>query len=421
MKIRELLAEKAEIVGKINHFIDKEERSKLTSAEQKEVDVLMLQAEGLQKKIETRQRLLEIEKSKPAESHPLSEKRSYSLAKAIRSLITGKTLDGFEAEVSKELEKRTEIQGDGVVVPVSAFFGSSPQKETRTVTNQTALFSDPVMPSEIVPALREQTLVGQLGLKMLTVQGRFNFPKITGSQAGWFKADGTDSITDDDPTFGSISSTPKFLGVTSSWSIAQLKNQTSDISLEMMIRDDLTAAMSEKLDEAIVKGTGQNQQPTGILNQSGIGKTTKAYQATPSWTIAEINNELKELRASYKNNISMPKWLLSSTVESEWRSTQKWTNSNDSLLDAAKGIGEVKVTNWLNQPATPTADDGTVEAILAQWDNYMLISYGALMIQRGLSGSDFTSARDRLRVIGCWDLILRRPEGFRFIQVDRKA
>ena len=421
--LRELKQTHKKNIGLIKNLNSLQEKRDLTESEQTSLETLFSTTEALKKEIEQRERVKQLELSHESlKDDPIQkENRQYSLKKALDALTGKRSLTGFEAEVSQELEKRSDFPGSGIVIPSSALFGNSKsrQKETRIVNNESALFSDPVRPEEIVPSLREQSLLGRLGMRMISVSGRFHFPKTTGAVAGWFSGTGSDSITTSDPDFSSVESRPKFLGVLTSWSLAQIKNQSAGIDLESILRMDLTSAMASELDRAIVKGSGTANQPRGITLQTGIGKTDKAYSATLAWTLAEILSEIENLRTDFKNQVVNPKWLISTKVAREWEETQKFSDVDQTLMDVAKSYGSVVVSNYLNQPSP--LPENAIEVVLGQWDQFMLATYDSVMLEVGRSSDDFSKGIERLRAIGCYDLIMRRAEGFRRISIDRKA
>ena len=428
MEIRALKQKHAGLLDKLKGIqskADKENRQ-LSDSEQKESDSLYDSIKGLKKDIENRQRIEDLDRmelsSKPVKED--KEFRQFSLGKALSALANQKPLTGREAEVSKEIEKRVGDQypGQGIHVPLSAIFGR-PRAEKRVIDNETALFSDPIMPSETMMALREKALIGMLGLRMVSATGKFHFPKITGSTAGWFSGAGVDMIGGSDPDFESVTSDPKFLGVISSWSLKQLKNMSGDLSLEQLVREDLANGMAEKLNEALIQGTGQNNQPKGLREQADIGKTARANKDPIGWTLKEFLDELKTARTDYKSMENSPKWLISTGVAAELRNQLEFSvNGSKPLLSNGMLVDyPVIVSNFMN-PDVPATAAGEIEIFLSlDWSQFAFVTYDSVMIELGFRTGDYEAARSSIRCIGCYDFVLRRKEAFRSIQVDRKA
>ena len=420
--LRELKAEHHKEIQALRGLADKTGESV-----DKEIESRMAKAESLKAQIERREKIKALEQSQPPAEPWAKEKRSFSLKSAVDALTGRKALSGYEAEVSQEIERRQSFNSQGVRIPASALFGEPRRLEKRAVDNQTSLFSDPIKPEEMLPALRERSIMSRLGMRMISAVGRFSFPVTSGSEAGWFSGDGGsasgDSITMSDPTFTSIESRPKFLAVMSGWSLAQLKNMSEGLSIEGILRQDLSGAMAEALDDALIKGSGASNQPRGLINQTGITKTTKAHQATVAWTYDELLKEQEALAKDFKQQAMAPRWVTNPGVAREWRKTLRFSVNGASQLltdgDMAAGWPCI-ITNFLN-PASPASAAGDVEIIGGDFSQYMFVSYDAVSLELGQIDDDFRRGLTRLRAILCCDLVLRRSEGFRLLAIDRTA
>ena len=183
-QLRKLKKEKNEHIEFIKKLNSKDE---LTEAEDKELETRWSQAKALEKRIQVAEDLEKAELAKQ-DIVPPKEKRSYSLLKAIGCI---KKPEGYEAEVSQELEKRGAGSGMGFLVPTKELFGSPKTKaEKRIVTSpQTALVDDPSREELFLPALYEASIAGMLGIKQISATGSYRFPVGSKISAGWISGD----------------------------------------------------------------------------------------------------------------------------------------------------------------------------------------------------------------------------------------
>ena len=392
------------------------EKRDFSSAEGEEYTKLEKEAGDLKEKIEREHRFTNLQLGKEPDI-PKSEKRTYSLTNAIQCLLNGKRSGSYECEIHQDLEKRNIHSGEGFLIPTNQILHT---KETRIVdSTETNLISDPLKADEYLKALYEASLMNRLGLHRVSAKGNFHFPKSSGASAGWFAGDGSDSIAESDPSYSNLEARPKFLGTITGWSLKILKSMSANLSLERILRQDLSDAMSEKLDEAIVKGTGTGNQPTGITIAATNVSATKDRSGNTAWTLTDILDQVETIKKNFKNNAMGLKWLISTTIWKEWASTVAFTDTDTTLLNVAKQNGKVIVTNHLNQPDPP--GENAPEGILGQWNQFMIVMFDSIELSLGMVDDDFKKVITRLRAVGCFDLILRRNEGFQKLIVDRKA
>ena len=402
----------------LSALVHKEKRE-FTNAESEEYSKLEKETESLKESIERENRFNNLQLLKePTQDIPKSEQRTYSLTNAIKCLLNGKRTGSFECEIHQDLEKRNIHSGEGFLIPTSQIL---PAKETRIVdSTDTNLISDPIKADEYLKALYEASLMNRLGLHRVNAKGNFHFPKSGGATSGWFAGDGSDSIAESDPSYSNLEARPKFLGTISGWSLKILKSMSANLSLERILRQDLSEAMSEKLDEAIVKGTGTGNEPSGITVAATNVSATKDRSGSVAWNLGEILDQVEAIKKNFKNNAMNLKWLISTTIWKEWASTVAFTDTDTTLLDVARKNGEVIVTNHLNQSTTAPPNNAP-EGVLGQWNQFMLVMFDSIELSLGMIDDDFKKVITRLRAVGCFDLVLRRNEGFQKLIVDRKA
>jgi HK97 family phage major capsid protein/HK97 family phage prohead protease len=215
------------------------------------------------------------------------EKRSWSLLRAVSAAINkdwGKA--GFEREVSDEIAKRTGKQATtGFFMPTNLPFapsedhlrawrlmGGGAQMRAPYVAGTAGqggnLVATNLLADQWIEVLRNQLVTTMLGARYLTgLVGNVDIPRqITATGTYWVGESG--APTESEATFDKVSLRPKTIGAMSKISRLMLLQGTP--AIEMIAREDLMAVMALGIDLASISGSGSSNQPTGIVNQSGV-------------------------------------------------------------------------------------------------------------------------------------------------------
>ena len=246
------------------------------------------------------------------------EKKRYSVLSAIRYAMgeAQGTEGGFEHEVSQAIAKKTgkEARQGGIFVPmdipmaigdVDRVRSARGQKGVRagldTNSNANGEFTVFTEYVSLIELLRNQMKVRQLGATVLAgLSDNIAFPKQASAGSAYWVADnpGAD-VADSNLTFASMTMSPKLLQSSTSFSRKLLLQSSVDV--EALVRNDLMAIMALAMDLAALAGTGANNQPLGILNQTGIasyvtGGAGLGTQAPAGTTYGfDLLNELETL------------------------------------------------------------------------------------------------------------------------------
>ncbi|MEY8688331.1 MAG: phage major capsid protein [Leptothrix sp. (in: b-proteobacteria)] len=217
------------------------------------------------------------------------EKRSYSFLRAVSAIVNGDwSKAGFEREVSNDIAKRSGKDTQGFFLPTHLPFapseehlrawrmmggGQGMQSRAPYLTGtagqggnlvQTQLLSD-----QFIEVLRNQLVTAQLGARYLTgLTGNIDIPRQITQTAGFWVAE-SGAPTEAEATFDKVSLRPKTVGALSKMSRLMLLQATP--AIEMIAREDLLKIMALAIDVAALSGSGASNQPTGIVNQSGVG------------------------------------------------------------------------------------------------------------------------------------------------------
>lgn len=235
--------------------------------------------------------LLEVIGNQPLDNKEIGlskkETRQYSVVRAIRALANptdraAQEAARFELEASEAAARAYGQSAQGVMIPADVL-GNWGRRDLNTADDNEIVATN-LMAGDFIDVLRNSSSVMQAGARMMPgLVGNVSIPKKTAaSSAGWISTEGGPA-SESEPTFGSVTMTPKTVGAFSDMTRQLILQSTP--SIEALVRDDLTQAMALAIDAGALKGTGLSGQPTGIYSTVGINADTFTG-ALPTW--AEI-------------------------------------------------------------------------------------------------------------------------------------
>lgn len=215
------------------------------------------------------------------------ERKEFRLVRAIAALANPndrrlREAAAFEFEASEAAAQRYGRSAQGIMIPTDVL---GTWKRDLNTTDDNELVATDLLAGEFVDALRNASSVMQAGARMLTgLSGNVAIPtKATASAGGWISTEGGASA-ESEPTFGTISLTPKTVGAFTDMTRQMILQSSLDI--EALVRDDLTQALAIAIDKGGLEGSAASGQPRGILNTSGVNTVTAFAAAIP--TFAEM-------------------------------------------------------------------------------------------------------------------------------------
>jgi HK97 family phage major capsid protein len=331
-----------------------------------------------------------------------TEKRRYSMQRAINRLGAKLPVDGLEKEVSDAAAKqyRREADMNGFLIPhdisdfsdremVAAMFRVNPSmRNTPWGQNMEralfagvypaagALVAEDFLGGSFIELLRNKTLLTQLGVGTLSgLVGNVAIPRQSGAATAYWLAEG-ESVTATDQAFSQVASTPRRLAAQTAFT-KQLLAQSS-LDAEALIRDDLMRVIAIAKDLAGIAGTG-GSQPLGILNgpTSAAGSApnilgTVTFGAAPTWAnVVAFENAIETGNA----DIGTMQWLSNPTVKNKWKTTVKVANYPVFLIgDDNRAAGYPM--NVTNQIATTGAYAN--RAIFGAWGQAMFMDWAGM-------------------------------------------
>lgn len=189
-------------------------------------------------------------------------------------------VDGAELELRQALNLR-----DGEI-PLSAF---APQARAATVpaANDQAQAMRPTL-----DRIFARSDLASLGVRMESVpSGQPVYPVVTAGSAAGFLAEGV-AAADDTITISTTKISPSRLTVSSSWSVEDV---AAFAEVEAVLRRDLSKAMSDKLDDAVLTGDGTGANLTGMfVTAAGLAAPTGNFEASAENTFDTYATQFAE-------------------------------------------------------------------------------------------------------------------------------
>jgi HK97 family phage major capsid protein len=308
-------------------------------------------------------------------------KRTFSFSRAIRHMAHEGGDAGFELEVSQETAKRFGVAAHGGIL-----VGLDQPVETRTglVTNTNSAGGYTVQTTiqPLIELLRNAMVVRAAGATVLEdLSDTLAFPKqLTPGTANWVAENPGSDNADADLTLGTIAMSPKML--TSNTSFSRKLMAQSSLGIEALVRNDLVQTSAIALDLAALNGLGSSNQPTGILNTSGINLIAYGTDGAAP-TFADFVS--METLINVANAPMSPSrgYVLTPEVLSAGRRTPKVSGqllgaivSDDGTINGFPTF----VTNQLPKLLTRGAKTDCHAGIFGNWDSVMIGLWGAIEV-----------------------------------------
>lgn len=204
---------------------------------------------------------------------------------------------GFELEmVQEERKRREELKLDVQGTPIPYGLLNISSKRDLTVGTDSAggyTVDDELLSTMFIDHLLENTAATKRCTKLTGLTSDITIPRHRTRGTAEFTGE-TVAPTETNQVFDVVRMSPKHVRAYTIVSTTLLKQ--SSIDIEQFIRMDLSNALGTAMDVAILRGTGSNDQPTGIKNQSNV--TGQTYTGTPVFdTYLEAEQALADSNA----------------------------------------------------------------------------------------------------------------------------
>lgn len=169
----------------------------------------------------------------------------------------------------------------------------------------------PIM-GELIELLRNNEVLIQAGARVMPLppNGRVVYPRQTAAGSAYWVGESV-AITESQQQTGDVILTAKKLAM-----LNKIPNELfrfSAVSVEMFLRQDITAVLSLAMDKALLEGVGSQYKPKGLINYANItphtsvdpGTTTNGYRFQPE-DVAQMIAKVEEQNATFRAFIMRP-------------------------------------------------------------------------------------------------------------------
>ena len=353
------------------------------------------------------------------------EQRDYSVVRAINAAITGNWSDaGLEREVSAEICRATGRSTSGFFMPHNLQMRAPYAVGSGTTGGN--LVATNLLASSFIDVLRNNALIMQMGPTVLGgLVGNVAIPRATAATQTYWVSEAS-ALTESEATFDQVTLSAKQIGARSQYSRLALQQTTPDI--EQIVRNDLARVMALGIDKAAISGTGSSGQPTGILNQSGIGSVAMgtngaAFTDSASGSTSGLDQLIAlEGKLDVANALNGNLYYLTNAKVVQALKKLKtaygeylWTAMDGQTTQGTPGgVNGYQVMRSNQVPSNLTKGSGTSLSALIFGDFSQLIigMWGALEILPNPYGSGYTAGSVDIRAMQTVDIAVRHAESF---------
>jgi HK97 family phage major capsid protein/HK97 family phage prohead protease len=345
------------------------------------------------------------------------ETKEFSFVRALNAMAhpndaAAQRAAAFEFEASAAVAGLFKRQPQGLFIPPEVL------RRDLTVGTDTAggyLVATDLLAANFIELLRNKMMLKALGAITLGgLVGDVAIPKQTGGATAYWVAE-SGAPTESDQTVGQLALTPKTVGAFTDISRKLLKQASMDV--EAFVRADLAGVLALAIDLAGISGTGADNQPTGILNTTGIGAVVCGDPdgAAPVWAdIVGLETEV----AIDNADVGALAYLSNAKVRGKLKQTEKASNTAQFVWEKGleAGFGEMNgyraaVSNQVPSDLTKGAGTALSAILFGNFADLILAMWGTLdILVDPYTGS--TAGTVRVVALQDADIGVRNPESF---------
>lgn len=342
------------------------------------------------------------------------EAQRFSFLRAINALANptdrkAQTEAAFERECSDAFSAKFGRAAQGFFVPHEV------QKRDLTVGSNTGggyTVATDLMSMNFIDLLRNKLALTGLGAQFLSgLVGQIAIPRQTGGATAYWVAE-SGAPTESAQAFDQVPMSPKTVGAFTDISRKLLLQ--SSLDMEGFVRNDLATVLALALDLAGVNGSGSSNQPTGVLNTSGIGSVAGGDNGlAPTWAhIVELESDVAVANA----DIGSLGYLTNAKVRGKLKTTEQFASTNGMPIwqggDTPLNGYRAAVSNQVPSNLTKGTSNGVCSAILfGNWADLIIGQWGTLdLMVDPYTGS--TSGTVRVVALQDMDVAVRHAESF---------
>lgn len=341
-----------------------------------------------------------------------TKKHRYSMFRGIQALLENRRLDGLEGELHQEISKRKKKSPQGFYMPTSDEF-----REMRAGFDTTAgtgsIFVTPQLP--FIELLRNKMILKELGATFLSnMDGKFAIPRLSAAtQAYWVTEN--NAVTTSNPTLDQVAFVDKTVGAYTD--ISRKLLYQSNLDIEALTTSDLATVLAIEVDRSGLNGSGSNDTPLGILQDSGVPSLASPYlSGSDTHGLALTNNDFVAMETVVANanaETDSCKYAGSYSLRGYTKVTPKIGTTFPIMIGDGNEVNGRPFVASTQIPNNLTKGTGSnlSAVIYGNWSDLVVADWGAVEIQVNpyvLS----TSGAVRIVALGEFDIQMRHKNSF---------
>lgn len=347
-------------------------------------------------------------------------KKEFRLLDAVRQAATGRPLEGLAAEMHQEGAKEAREMnlsgvGGNITLPQWLVRGSGPTEKRDMLAETTTAggYTVDTTLGGLIPILEPKLQVEEMGATVLRgLTSNIDFPRNDADAAAVWASEVATS-TETSPTFDKISMAPERL--TAFTDVSKQVMLQSSIDMENFVRRRLNFAVRKALDSAAINGSGSSNQPTGILNYSGVNDITIGTDGgVLTWALVV---QFETETATDNADMGRLGYLFTPGVAGLLKTTKRDTAGNGFIWEGPNGSGSVNgyralTTTQMPSTLTKGSSSGVCHAaIFGNWEELIIGQWGGvdLLINPYTKGKEATV---EVIVNSWWDIEIRHAVSF---------
>lgn len=275
--------------------------------------------------------------------------------------------------------------------------------------------------AEIIELLRAKTTVIQAGATVLEgLNGSpVRIPKQTGAGTVYWVGQNS-TVTASDATFGEVQLTPKTMAMRTQFS--NLLNILSNPAIETLIRNDFAKQAALELDRVALRGSGSSNQPTGIVNISGIGSYAigtnggdyTRQDALKHMGVVDDANAL-DGKLGFITNPKVRRVLMNERIaQYSGQTSGAYTMLPISLEQLKNMLGyDMFTSTQIPVNLTKGTSSDCAEVYFGNWQELIIGMWGAMeILATNVGGNAWTQNAIEVRLVQNVDIQVRHKESF---------
>ncbi len=441
----ELIEQRSQVQDKIDEILSKLEKEERTitpdSEEYQQLAELRAKRDELDKAIEAAKAVEEemrLKAQRAAQAQPQNfvpgdvqdhrseerEKRKLRkevrLNAIIRSILTGRSLDGAEREVVQEAEQ--EMRSLGLApngVPLPSWMVQKEQRTTLTVgTAATAGDLVATEIGEVIEYLYPATVLPEMGATLLTgLSNNFDLIRQNGPVAATWEGE-NDAAAESNPTVEKVAMRAKRLAAYTN--VSKQFIVQSSVDAENWVRQQLSEAIGQAIEVAAINGSGTAPVPKGILNHTNIGSVAIGTNGgAPTWAaIVDLEGKVGDANA-LRGSLA---YLTTPSMRAHMKTISKDAGSGQFLVDGNNMANGYRVFATSNVPSDLTKGTSIDchAIIFGNWEELYIAQWGGVSLVVNPYSLD-TQGIVRVTIETFADVALRHEQSFAAIKDARKV